>query len=364
MAHQFGVTNVVSILGTAMTEPHVAMLRRFADRIVLLFDADAAGDTAVNRAVELFLTQPVEIAIASMPEGVDPDEYLLQHGAEAFEKVLADAADALTFKWKLLDRQFHATTDLTGRQKAVEEYLSTLSAAKGSGPVDSLRWGAALARVSRLADIPVEELNRRFKSKPPVRSGNRTSFNSGGAQVSRAGEPNNTVPPDAATAPVWPANRTARDRAERWILGILLVEPRRWHDVQQYVAVADFTDATRRTLAEVYWGHQRDEGEPVFNEFLGSLGDPALTQLAVELVDEVEALSATPSAADETPVLDRMLADAVAHLQELGRRREEQKLVAELRRTSDAPLTEHDEVLLLRKLQDTARTPDLRRAGI
>ena len=48
MAHQFGATNVVSILGTAMTEQHVAMLRRFADRIVLLFDADTAGDTAVK----------------------------------------------------------------------------------------------------------------------------------------------------------------------------------------------------------------------------------------------------------------------------------------------------------------------------
>src|SRR5205823_14172724 len=57
MAHQFGATNVVSILGTAMTEQHVAILRRFADRIVLLFDADTAGDLAVNRAVELFLTQ-------------------------------------------------------------------------------------------------------------------------------------------------------------------------------------------------------------------------------------------------------------------------------------------------------------------
>jgi DNA primase len=67
-------TNVVSILGTAMTEQHVGILRRFADKIVLLFDADTAGDTAVDRTVELFLTQPVEIAIASMPEGVDPDE--------------------------------------------------------------------------------------------------------------------------------------------------------------------------------------------------------------------------------------------------------------------------------------------------
>src|SRR3954469_7513472 len=67
MAHQFGATNVVSVLGTAMTPGHVGILQRFADRIVLLFDADVAGDLAVNRAVELFLTQNIELAIATIP---------------------------------------------------------------------------------------------------------------------------------------------------------------------------------------------------------------------------------------------------------------------------------------------------------
>src|SRR6185312_15599359 len=84
VAHQFGVSNVVSPLGTALTEQHVTMLRRFADRVVLLFNPDIAGDLAVDRAVGLFLTQPIEIAIASIPDGVDPDEFLLQNGAEAF----------------------------------------------------------------------------------------------------------------------------------------------------------------------------------------------------------------------------------------------------------------------------------------
>jgi DNA primase len=339
MAHQFGVSNVVSILGTAMTEQHVAVMRRFADKIVLLFDADTAGDTAVNRAVELFLTQPIEIAIASMPEGVDPDEYLIAHGAEAFENVLASASDALTFKWKLLDRQFAGSTDLTGRQKAVEEYLGTLAAARGSGPVDSLRWGQALARVSRLTEVPVDELNKRFRSTPRTRQMARP------ASAGRGPEPQLTP----ARGPL-----TARDRAERWILGILLSEPGRWHDVQREVAPKDFVDPTRQKLAELYWSHQRDEGEPVFSEFLTYLTDqPALTQLAVELVDETEALD---DAAGH-------LADAMRHLAEVRSRGEGQKLVAELRRTSDAKLPEQDEVDLLKKLQDKARTPDLRRVG-
>jgi hypothetical protein len=109
----------------------------------------------------------------------------------------------------------------------------------------------------------------------------------------------------------------------------------------------------RRKLGEVYWQHQRDEGEPAFHEFLAVLRDPALTELAVELVDEVGALTD----------LDQALAEALEHLQDSRRRVEEQKLMAALRRSSDGqPLPdEQSEVDLLKQLQEKARQPDLRR---
>jgi len=340
MAHQYGVSNVVSVLGTAMTPQHVDILRRFADKIVLLFDADTAGDTATNRAVELFLTQPIEIAIASMPPDTDPDEYVMQHGAEGFEKLLAGATDALEYKWKQLSREFVSTDGgMTGQQKAVEQYLNTLADARGTGPVDSLRWGAALSRVSRLTDIPVDALNRRFKApKGPARRNE--------AQVRPEGEPNNGN--SGRTKPI-----SARDRAERWILGILLAEPHRWHDVQHHLHVEDFTDETRRKLAVVYWSHQRDEGEPVFNEFLGQLPEPLLTELAVELVHEIELFRD----------LDQTMKGALEHLAQSRRQLEEQKLVAQLRRTTETPLAEQDEVELLKQLQQKMGSPDLRRSG-
>src|SRR5690606_16773371 len=99
-----GVSNVVSVLGTALTDQHIKVLQRFADRVVLLFDADIAGDTAADKAVNLYLTQPIEIGIATMPKGVDPDEFLIREGAEAFKAVLDDSIDALEFKWHQLQR--------------------------------------------------------------------------------------------------------------------------------------------------------------------------------------------------------------------------------------------------------------------
>lgn len=340
MAHQFGVSNVVSILGTAMTEQHVQILRRFADRIVLLFDPDTAGDLAVNRAVELFLTQPVEIVIASIPGKGDPDEFLLEHGAAAFEALLMNATDALSYKWKQLSQRFKSSSgDLTGQQKAVEEYMGMLAAARGSGPVDQLRWGAAVTRVSRLTEIPIADLNRRFKiSRTPTRRGP--------AQAEGRQEP-------TPSAPAGPRPPMAQERAERQILGILLVEPRRWHEVQQHVRPEDFTDETRRRLAETYWAQQRDEGEPVFNEFLSLLTEPGLTELAVELVDEAESLSEN----------DQTIQDALAYLQYARQRMEEEKVKAKLRRTSEEPASEQDEVAWIKQMAENARKPDLRRNG-
>ena len=388
VAHQYGVSNVVSVLGTAMTEQHVNTLRRFADRIVLLFDADAAGDLAVDRAVGLFLTQPVEIAIASMPDDVDPDEFLLEHGAEGFDKMLAGAADALAYKWKQLARRFNESgNSLTGQQKAVEEYLKTLADARGTGPVDSLRWGQALSRVSRMTEIPVPELNRRFgrPNNPPPQNLRGAAGQGNGHAGNRA------IAPAGARVAAGPRRvLSAQDRAERWILGILLMEPRRWAQVQQTIGVSDFTDEARRRLAELYWQHQRDEGEPVFNEFLGLIRDttpaastaagpggrasenlpaaadggaPAgdshagptadeLIELAIDAVDEVEAL------AD----VDVTLTDALAHFVSSRRRREDQKLLPELRRTSEERTNEPAEIDLLKRLQEKARRPDLRRA--
>jgi DNA primase len=339
VAHQFGASNVVSVLGTAMTEQHVQMLRRFADRIVLLFDADIAGDLAVDRAVGLFLTQPVEIAIASMPQGVDPDEFLLENGFEAFQGMLDSAVDALSYKWKQLVRQFNASGgDLTGQQKAVATYLEMLASARGAGPVDALRWGSALARVSRLTDIPVDELNRRFRIKKGPTPRKAAASETGG---------------EATSAPPQPARPlTAQDRAERWIIGVLLLHPQRWHEVQQVMHLEDFVDDGHRRLAEIYWNHQRDEGEPVFNEFLGSLQEPILVETAKLAVDAVESL---PGPVEE------ILAEALAYLERQCRVREEQKLVAASRRTSDT-LTGVDEIALLKELTESRRQSELNRA--
>jgi DNA primase len=378
MAHQFGVSNVVSILGVGLTAQHMDILRRLADRVVLLFDPDSAGDQAADRVVQLFLSQNIEMAVAALPEGMDPDEYLLAHGAAEFEKVLATAEDVLTFKWRQLSSRFMETRgDLTGQQKAVTEYLELLAKAKGGGPVDPVRWGGALARVSRLTEIPVDELNRRFRSRRPTR---RTSGNPP-VQAVDTEQPTMKDSADSATQPAVPIASNQRV-AERWILGILLSEPHRWPDVQVHVHVSDFADPQHRRIAEVYWNCQRDEGELVFSTLLSLLDEP-LKELAIGLVDEIEGLKSGPRQADKEahamdqanelaggmwpPVsLDESLKQAMEFLAECKQDREQEKRLIALQSAGESNENnlQQDARSLFEDLVKNSRSTNLRRLPI
>lgn len=356
MAHQYGASNVVSILGTAMTEPHITLLRRFADRIVLLFDADTAGETAVNRAVELFLTQPIEIAIASIPEDLDPDEYLLKHGAAAFDNLLKSANDALAFKWKLLQKDYDAADgNLTGQQKAVQEYLALLAAARGSGPVDPIRWGQVLRRTERLTGVPLDLIQERVakltpKIIPPTRLNHPTpqaspnTPQSRGAMSADSAQFDNNPTPQTSTPP----QSEAVSRAERQILGILLAQPSRWVHLQVSVSPDLFSDPIRRQLAEMYWDRQRNEGEPDFAELLHDLPDE-LRQTAINLFEEAEKLGS----------VETTLQTALQYFSDQRRRLDETRLRTALQNGQEG----NEQAELLRQLQARMGKGDIRRLG-
>src|SRR5262249_15417419 len=73
-AHQFGIRWACAPLGTAVTPNHATVLKRYADQITVVFDPDTAGASAALRGAELLLEHGLEVKIATVPEGLDPDE--------------------------------------------------------------------------------------------------------------------------------------------------------------------------------------------------------------------------------------------------------------------------------------------------
>ena len=95
--HQYGAQNAVATLGTALTEGHLRLMRRFAQNIVLIFDPDPAGVKAAMRGVDLFVSSGMKVNVVSLPDGDDPDTFLKKKGYDAFAACLKKSAKFMDF---------------------------------------------------------------------------------------------------------------------------------------------------------------------------------------------------------------------------------------------------------------------------
>lgn len=93
--HRVGLTQTVAPCGTALTSDQVRLIKRFAQKVYLLFDQDSAGQKASQRALETFLGEGISPLLVTLEAGDDPDSYLRKHGAEAMQERLAAARPAL-----------------------------------------------------------------------------------------------------------------------------------------------------------------------------------------------------------------------------------------------------------------------------
>lgn len=125
-AFQCGVENAVATLGTALTAAHVRNLRRFADRIYLVYDGDFAGEKASDRGLDILLDEEAEAYIVRLPVDEDPCDFLLKRGAEAFLKLKDGAQEIFEFKVELASKRHNLTT-VAGQTRAMDEILGMLA---------------------------------------------------------------------------------------------------------------------------------------------------------------------------------------------------------------------------------------------
>ena len=123
--HQHGFSQAIAALGTSFTEAHAALLKRYTQKVILLFDGDKAGISATERALALLLPMGFSIDTLRFPEGEDPDSYLQHHGKEAFAAYLEEQKRPAFDLW-LQHRKEQAGEDPVLQRDAVEEILAVL----------------------------------------------------------------------------------------------------------------------------------------------------------------------------------------------------------------------------------------------
>lgn len=119
-----GFENVAATCGTALTSDHARLLRRYTQRILLLFDQDEAGQKAAFRGMEVLLKEGMSVAMILLEEGEDPDSYLKKRGKDAFRKRLEDARPALAVFMESVLREHGEGSE--SRARAVEIILDKL----------------------------------------------------------------------------------------------------------------------------------------------------------------------------------------------------------------------------------------------
>lgn len=165
--HQHGRRNVVAALGTAFTAEHATKLRRFCEKVVLVFDGDAAGHKAADRAVEVLLTGEVDVAVVILPEGKDPDELLAQKdGEQAWDELIANADGAMQYLLAQFEADLSGSDTMAGKQDIATAFLTRL-ARHDIAVMPSIRRALVLSRLAQLLHMPEQEVFDELKRLKP-----------------------------------------------------------------------------------------------------------------------------------------------------------------------------------------------------
>jgi DNA primase len=167
VAHQYGFDNAVAVLGTALGAEHIKILRHYTDRIILVLDGDEAGQRRTNEVLELFVAEQVDLRILTLPEGLDPCDFLHQKGAAAFAELLANSAvDALEHAFSTVTRGVDVDRDVYGASRALERLVSIVAKAPrlraDTTGEDRFREEKILQRLAAWFRVDEKEVRRRL----------------------------------------------------------------------------------------------------------------------------------------------------------------------------------------------------------
>ena len=228
--HQAGFTNAVAALGTSFTE----VIARYVNEVILVFDADAAGQKGAKRAIGLLRETGVHIRVITIPDGKDPDEFIKHNGPERFKLLIDRSANDVEYQLIDLGRR-HALDTADGRVAYLREASQLL--ARLSSPVERDVYAGKLASemgVGKSAILSQVEhfmaAARRQKEKKQLSQA-----------VRRAEESTRKVNPEAE-------KHLRGSRAEEGLLGLLILNPDYIRAVSQRLPPEEMVTAFNRAL--------------------------------------------------------------------------------------------------------------------
>ncbi len=232
--HQNGFDNAVASLGTAFTPQQAAMLKRYADKAVLCYDADDAGQKAADRAGAILRDADIKTRVLTITDGKDPDEYINNKGAEMFSLLVDNAESFIEYKLGKIEKQYNLE-NTAQKIEFIEHIAKILANIK-----NAVEREVYIKNIARKTDISPESImaqvnNVLLKNQKAERrrdiSRDRRSFET------RTGGRNDL-------------DRMRLFNAEKLILN-LICERDVFDSVKSQLCVEDFSEGLHRRLAEI-----------------------------------------------------------------------------------------------------------------
>ena len=358
--HQFGVTNVVGVCGTALTQAHVDRLKRFAPRIVLMFDGDEAGQNAAEKALANFLSENIDLRVLVLPDDQDPDEFLFAHGAEEFRRQIDIAAEAWDFKLQT-EINRHGLESIDARHRVLTSMLELLAKVpklRGSAKEDVI-----LNRLSSRTLLAEQVVRQRLAEARSVRStaqsGALPNGNTAGAGSPQRGSeatsrtmsaPAGSIDRKSLRVDGAPANRglcffdqalAKGDLMECELLEIIFTDPSTLDVIRREIGDEDFYNEQTRAVLQVCFDLLDHDETPTFERINAVIEDAALKRLIVwideqarkkEIAKKLSDNSMAPSGA----TMPRTLSQALEPIQFRRAEQQHQRNTGRLAQQPDA----------------------------
>jgi len=153
---QSGVQNIVASSGTALTVEQIRLLRRYTQNIVMLFDADKAGEEATLRSLDVLIEEGMNVQVAALDGGEDPDSFVRKKGVEEFQQRITQAVSLFDYKLKILMSR-HSSKTIEGKALICGQILPTVQKFKNAiikfGYIRHLAQTLSIAEEGLLAEL-------------------------------------------------------------------------------------------------------------------------------------------------------------------------------------------------------------------
>ena len=251
--HQSGIINTVASLGTALTESQGRTLKKYAEEVIISFDADTAGQSATMRGLDLLSDIGCQVKVLKIPDGKDPDEFIRKNGVDEFKKLVDRSVSLIEYKIEVLKKSIDTDT-VGGKINFLNKTADILS--KIDNSVEREMYVKKLAAQYRISEESIlSEVYKRIKKTDSLRT--PAVIAASRKKVTRG------IKKDETDA------RLIHD--ERFLLALLCVDNSVYRTVTDKITPDIFSDSQNKEIARIILERIEDGRGIVPGELLGML---------------------------------------------------------------------------------------------